>query len=117
MGLAANCEPHLIRGGLVSVDQHTGALLHSYFDTPAGTVGGSIWSSASTDGTSVWVTTGNPDPNGSGIYHSYSIVRLSAATLAEQDWWTVSESQAADLDFGSSPVLFPATIGGTTAQL
>jgi outer membrane protein assembly factor BamB len=112
MGLAAGCEPHLIRGGLVSVNQHTGALLHTYYDTPAGTVGGSIWSSAATDGTSVWVTTGNPDPNGSGIFHSYSIVRLSAATLAEQDWWTVPEGQTADLDFGSSPVLFPATVGG-----
>src|SRR3954447_283592 len=117
MGLAANCEPHLIRGGLVSVDQHTGALLHTYFDTPAGTVGGSIWSSPATDGTSVWITTGNPDPNGSAVYRSYSIVRLSAATLAEQDWWTVSEAQAADSDFGSSPVLFPATVGGATTLM
>jgi hypothetical protein len=117
MGLAANCESHLIRGGLVSVNQHTGALLHTYYDTPAGTVGGSVWSSAATDGTSVWITTGNPDPNGSAVYRSYSIVRLSAATLAEQDWWTVSESQTADSDFGSSPVLFPATIGGAKALL
>jgi outer membrane protein assembly factor BamB len=117
MGLAANCEAHLIRGGLVSVDQHTGALLHTYFDTPAGTVGGSIWSSAASDGTSVWVTTGNPDPNGSAIFHSYSVVRLSAATLAEQDFWTVPASQTADSDFGSSPVLFPATIGGAKALL
>jgi putative pyrroloquinoline-quinone binding quinoprotein len=114
MGLAARCEDQngLVRGGLVSVDQHTGALLHTYYDTPAGTVGGSIWSSAASDGTSVWVTTGNPDPNGSAVHRSYSIVRLSAATLAEQDWWTVSEAQAADSDFGSSPVLFPATVGG-----
>ena len=117
MGLAANCESHLIRGGLVSLNQHTGAVQHTYYDTPAGTVGGSIWSSAATDGTSVWVTTGNPDPNGTAIYHSYSIVRLSAATLAEQDWWTTPEGQTTDLDFGSSPVLFAATIGGTTAQL
>jgi outer membrane protein assembly factor BamB len=117
MGLAANCEADLIRGGLVSVSQHTGALLHTYYDTPAGTVGGSIWSSATTDGTSVWVTTGNPDPFGSAIYHSYSIVRLSAATLAEQDWWTVPEGQSADLDFGSSPALFPATVGGTRTLL
>jgi outer membrane protein assembly factor BamB len=117
MGLAASCESHLIRGGLVSLNQHTGALLHTYYDTPAGTVGGSIWSSAATDGTSVWVTTGNPDPNGSAIFHSYSVVRLSAATLAEQDWWTVNEPQAQDDDFGSSPALFPATIGGTKTLL
>jgi hypothetical protein len=107
----------LTRGGLVSVSQHTGALLHTYYDTAAGTVGGSIWSSAATDGTSVWVTTGNPDPLGSAVYHSYSIVRLSAVTLAEQDWWTVPEDQSADLDFGSSPVLFPATVAGTRTLL
>jgi outer membrane protein assembly factor BamB len=119
LGLAAGCESegHLIRGGLVSIDQHTGALLHTYYDTPAGTVGGSVWSSAATDGTSVWITTGNPDPNGHGIYRSYSIVRLSAATLAEQDWWTVGATQTADSDFGSSPVLFPATVGGTKTLL
>jgi len=117
MGLAANCEAHLIRGGLVSVDQHTGALLRTYFDTPAGTVGGSIWSSAATDGTSVWVTTGNPDPDGSAVFRSYSVVRLSAATLAEQDWWTVPEGQSADLDFGSSPVLFAATVSGARTLL
>lgn len=117
MGLAANCESRLIRGGLVSLDQHTGAVQHTYYDTPAGTVGGSIWSSAATDGTSVWVTTGNPDPNGSGVYHSYSIVRLSAATLAEQDWWTVPASPTADLDFGSSPVLFSASVQGANTLL
>jgi len=113
MGLAANCEAHLIRGGLVSLNQHTGAVQHTYFDTPAGTVGGSVWSSAGTDGTSVWITTGNPDPNGSAIYRSYSIVRLSASTLAEQDWWTVPEGQTVDSDFGSSPTLYSATVGGT----
>jgi glucose dehydrogenase len=117
MGLAANCEESLIRGGLVSVNQHTGAVLHTYYDTPAGTVGGSIWSSAATDGTSVWVTTGNPDPNGTAIYHSYSIVRLAAATLAEQDWWTVQASQTVDSDFGSTPALFTATIGGVSTPL
>jgi polyvinyl alcohol dehydrogenase (cytochrome) len=117
MGLAANCESNLIRGGLVSINQHTGALQHTYYDTPAGTVGGSIWSSAATDGTSVWVTTGNPDPNGSAVYRSYSIVRLSAATLTEQDWWTTSESQTIDYDFGSSPVLFTAAVGGVRTAL
>jgi outer membrane protein assembly factor BamB len=117
MGLAANCESNLIRGGLVSVDQHTGAVLRTYHDTPSGTVGGSIWSSAAADGTSVWVTTGNPDPNGTAIYRSYSIVRLSAATLAEQDWWTVPESQTSDYDFGSSPALFAASLGGVRTLL
>jgi outer membrane protein assembly factor BamB len=65
----------------------------------------------------VWATTGNPDPNGSAVFDAYSIVRLSAATLAKQDKWTVPAAQAADLDFGSSPTLFSATIGGSTTKL
>jgi hypothetical protein len=65
----------------------------------------------------VWITTGNPDPNGSAIYRSYSIVRLSASTLAEQDWWTVPEGQTVDSDFGSSPVLYSAKVGGTATAL
>lgn len=117
MGLAANCDSHPIRGGLVSLNQHTGALQHTWYDTPAGTVGASVWASAASDGASVWVSTGNPDPNGSGIYHAQSVVRLSAATLAEQDWWTATEPQDADRDFGSSPVLFTATVGGVATPM
>jgi len=117
IGLAANCESHLIRGGVVELSQHTGALEHTYYAVPAGKVGASVWSSVATDGTSVWVTTGNPDPTGTSVYQGFSIVRLSAATLAVQDIWTVPISVTLDLDFGSSPTLFPALISGVATNL
>jgi outer membrane protein assembly factor BamB len=117
MGLAANCESQLIRGGVVSLDQHTGTLQHTYYAVPAGKVGASVWSSEAVAGTSVFATTGNPDPNGTAIDDAYSIVRLSASTLARQDKWTVPAAQSADLDFGSSPTLFTATIAGTATKL
>jgi outer membrane protein assembly factor BamB len=117
MGLAAKCESHLIRGGVVELSQHTGALQHSYYAVPAGRVGASVWSSVASDGTSVWVTTGNPDPTGTSVYQSFSIVRLSAATLAVQDIWTVPTAVTVDLDFGSSPTLFPAVISGVSTNL
>ena len=117
MGLAANCESHLIRGGVVELSQHTGAVEHTYYAVPAGKVGASVWSSVATDGTSVWVTTGNPDPTGTSVYQGFSIVRLSAATLAVQDIWTVPIAVTLDLDFGSSPTLFPAVISGVSTNL
>ncbi len=117
MGLAADCESRLIRGGVVSLDQHTGAIQHTYYAVPAGKVGASVWSSEASDGTSVWATTGNPDPHGTTIDDAYSIVRLSASTMARQDKWTAPLGQAADLDFGSSPTIFKGTVGGVSTGL
>jgi outer membrane protein assembly factor BamB len=65
-----------------------------------------VWSSEASDGKTVWATTGNPDPNGTRIDDSYSVVRLAASTLAKLDKWTVPAGQTEDLDFGSSPTLF-----------
>jgi polyvinyl alcohol dehydrogenase (cytochrome) len=117
MGLAASCDANKIRGGVVQVDQHTGKKTHTYFAVPAGKIGPSVWSSMAGDGTSVWVTTGNPDPSATQVFDAFSIVRLSATTLAKQEKWTVPTPIADDLDFGSSPTLFTATIGGTSTAL
>ena len=117
IGLAANCEADLVRGGVVEVDQHAGKVLHTYYAVPAGKVGASVWSSVASDGTSVWVTTGNPDPTGTSVYQAFSIVRLSAATLAVQDLWTVPVPVTVDLDFGSSPTFFQPVIGGVVTDL
>jgi polyvinyl alcohol dehydrogenase (cytochrome) len=117
MGVSSDCEDFHVRAGAVSYNQHTGALQHTYFDMPAGSTGGSIWSSPATDGTSVWVTTGDPQVSSPTVGDSYAIVRLSASTLAKQDRWRTTDTAADDFDFGSTPVLFPATIGGKTVSL
>jgi polyvinyl alcohol dehydrogenase (cytochrome) len=118
MGLAAKCESDLIRGGIVSISQHTGAVQHTYFAVPAGKVGASVWSSVAVNGSSVFVTTGNPDPTGTTIDDSYSIVKLDAATLAKRDKYTVPTlTQTADADFGSSPTLFTTSVAGSSTPL
>ena len=106
-------------GGLISLDQHTGAVLHTYWTVPAGAIGGSIWSSAAaaSNAARVWVSTGNEDPNGTPAGDSISVVRLDAATLQKKERWTVSGAFGADLDFGSSPTLFSASLGGVTTPL
>ncbi len=112
MGISSDCEDFHVRAGALAYSQHTGALQHAYYDMPAGSVGGSIWSTPASDGTSVWVTTGDPAASSPQVGDSYSIVRLSAATMVKQDSWRTTDTAVDDFDFGSSPTLFPATVGG-----
>jgi polyvinyl alcohol dehydrogenase (cytochrome) len=117
MGLTSNCDQPLVRGGVQAFSQASGALLSTWYSVPAGKVGGSVWSSVASDGTSLYVSTGNPDPTGNQVYDGYSIVRLSLATLTEQDRYTVSLPLTADKDFGSSPTLFTGTVGGVSTPM
>jgi polyvinyl alcohol dehydrogenase (cytochrome) len=118
MGLAGKCEADPIRGGVVSLNQHTGAVQHTYFTVPADKVGASVWSSAAVTGSNAFITTGNPDPTGTTIDDAYSIVRLNTATLAKVDKYTVPTlSQTADSDFGSSPTLFTTSVGGVSTAM
>lgn len=116
-GLGANCDALKVRGGVVSLDQRTGALQRTWYDAPPGSTGATVWSSQAADGTNVWVTTGSPDPTGTAIYDAYSIVRLNESTLVKRDQWTAPNALTSDLDFGSSPTLFRATIAGTSTPL
>ena len=117
LGLGSDCDAVKIRGGEVQLDQHTGKLLHSWYDVPAGVVGGTVWSSSASDGKSVWVSTGNPASSATQVYDAYSVVRLDAATFTKQDKWTGTFPLGADLDFGSSPTLFVASLNGVATNM
>ena len=117
MGISSNCDTPLIRGGAMAFDQGSGSVRGTWYDVPAGAVGGSVWSSLASDGSSAWVTTGNPDPTGTQAYRSYSMVRLALPTLTEADHFTVTLPIDADKDFGSSPTLFSATLSGKATQM
>ena len=118
-GLASGCDKPLIRGGVVELDQHTGQVQHTWHSVPAGSVGGSVWSSAavSAAGSDVWVSTGNEcDPTintcpaGNKIGHSLSIVHLSSSLKFLQAWQVPGAAgHGHDWDFGSSPTLFRST--------
>jgi outer membrane protein assembly factor BamB len=116
LGLSSNCDDPLIRGGLVELDQHTGQVLHTWYSVPAGSVGGSIWSSAAASATTgdVWVSTGNECdptidtcPSSDKIGYSLSIVHLSSSLTLLQAWQAPGTAGGGhDWDFGSSPTLF-----------
>lgn len=120
-GISSSCDHPLVRGGLAELDQETGARQATYFTVPAGSVGGSIWSTPAItpDGSTIFVTTGNGDPTvGSDQGDSVSIVALDATTLAKKDIWTVPASAlGVDDDFGGSPTLFTANLNGTPTPM
>jgi hypothetical protein len=114
VGISSQCDKPLVRGGLKEFSQATGALENTYWATPSGTVGASIWSSPATSGTSIFTTTGNAP---STLSDGYSMVKLSAS-LAKLSIWTVPVAQRdADGDFGGSPGLWTATIAGTATKM
>src|SRR5439155_23556308 len=95
-------------------------LLATYNTVPNGSVGGGIWSSAAANGsgTSIYVSTGNDDPNGTQSGDSFAIARLDPTTLVRTDKWTVPANQlGVDSDFGGSPTVFRATLRGTSTSM
>jgi outer membrane protein assembly factor BamB len=120
IGMASNCDNPLIQGGLKAFDQGSGHLLATYHAVPNGSVGGAIWSSAATNGSgsSIYVSIGNDDPNGTQSGDSFSIARLDPTTLARTDIWTVPRNElGVDSDFGGSPTIFRAVISGTSTSM
>ena len=119
VGISSQGDHPLVKNaGEASYDQSTGAHIATFKTMPAGVQGGSIWSSAASDGQSVWVTTGNPPQPQDQPGDGNSIVRLDAATMARQDAWKVPANQLIpDSDFGASPTLFQATIVGVSTPL
>jgi polyvinyl alcohol dehydrogenase (cytochrome) len=114
VGISSQCDKPLVQGGLKEFSQATGALESTYWATPTGTTGASIWSSPVTSGTTVFVTTGNGPSTSSD---AYSIVKLSSS-LSKQDIWTVPVAQRdTDGDFGGSPGVWTANIGGVSTKM
>lgn len=118
MGLASRCDNPLVQGGVVELDQHTGAVLHTWHSVPDGSIGGSVWSSvaATANGRDVWASTGNECdptvdtcPGGDQIGDSNSIVHLSGSLNRLEAWQAAGTlGGGQDSDFGSSPTLFGA---------
>jgi outer membrane protein assembly factor BamB len=110
VGIASWADCPLVRGGIKEFDQHTGALLHSWWAIRRGKLGAGVWTTPATDGSHLWATTGNGCCD-----DSFSMVKLNRNLLVLSRW-RVPDLDA-DLDFGSSPTLFAATIHGTRTRM
>ena len=105
VGISSQCDVPLVRAGLDVFSQSTGTLNNTFWTTPAGTTGASIWSSPAAAGSSVFVTTGN----GKAVSDGYSILQLSRNLSTLQGMWQLPASQQVfDSDFGASPGIWTA---------
>lgn len=114
IGISSQCDNPLVRSGLDAFSQATGAYENTFWTAPAGTKGASIWSSAAADGSSVYITTGNGPSGTLGA----SIIKLDPTLSVEQGIFKVPASDLiGDGDFGASPGIWTATIGGLPTEM
>jgi len=119
IGVSSFGDCPLVQGKLVQMSANNGAIQHVFDVVPNGCVGGSIWSSPTIDAAAgtIYVTTGNGGRCSKAEPYGYAIVELSASTLAVLGHWQVPKSQRVeDSDFGSSPTLFQAKVGGVIKE-
>lgn len=114
VGISSECDNPLVRGGLDRFSQATGTLEKTFWTMPSGTRGASIWSSPATDGSAVYVTTGNGPNTGQAL----SIIKIGPLLSHRLGIWTVPAAErVADSDFGGSPAIWRASVGGTPTVL
>jgi outer membrane protein assembly factor BamB len=112
MGISSNCDQPLIRGGIKDFDQASGTLLHTYWSVPRGSIGASVWTTPAAENTNIWAVLGNGDAG-----DSFAIVRLDATTFTRVERWIVPNVAGTDLDWGSSPTVFSASLNGTRTRM
>lgn len=117
-GVSSQCDNPFVPGGVEAFDRSTGARIADYESMPPGADGGGVWSSVAADGNAVWATTGSAYRPPAEQGDSYSIVQLDGTTLAKEGIWTIPMSaRGFDADFGASPTLFTANLGGTSTAM
>lgn len=126
IGVASWNDCPVVDGSFFRIDAGTGRVQAvNHLDPSPKCIGPGVWSSASVDPTtnSVYVTTSNANlrSNQSAtcqLAEQEAILKLNAKTLATESAWALPESQqVGDSDFGTSPMLFSASIGGVDRQL
>ncbi len=121
IGTASIGDCPLIPGQLFRLDAAIGTVQNTFNVVPAGCKGGGIWGSPTIDQSdnSIYFTTGNPTNRCATIAgNALALIKLNATDLSFISSWQVPTTELVkDSDFGSTPTLFQATIGGTLYQL
>jgi outer membrane protein assembly factor BamB len=119
IGISSDCDSPLVASGVIAFDQSTGAQTALWHDLPSGKLGASVWSSpgVTADGRIIAATGNGYKSSGQPAYDD-SIVALDPNTLSVLDWWQVpGAEQIQDGDFGGSPTMFTADIGGVSTPM
>jgi polyvinyl alcohol dehydrogenase (cytochrome) len=115
VGVSSHNDCPLVQGEFVKLNAVTGAIQHIFKTVPDGCTGGSVWGSPSIDAATniVYFGTGNPYNCTSTETMTESLIALHMSDLSLVASWQVPAIEVStDGDFGSTPTLFDATIGG-----
>lgn len=122
IGLASFADCPLVQGKFFQLDATTGAILHTFDVVPAGCIGGTIWGSAAIDeaegvlyiGTSEHGPCKKPQPEP----YVLALLEFRASDLQLLGTWQIpAPLQTDNGDFGSTPTLFQAMIGGVKQNM
>jgi outer membrane protein assembly factor BamB len=117
VGVSAFGECAPSHGRLVQLNAATGAIRHVFEVVPQGCSGGGIWGSPAVDDANgiVFVATGDSDSTDCSrpAADAQALLALRASDLGLVDSWQVpAQDRVADGDFGTTPTLFSARVGG-----
>lgn len=119
-GVASFGDCPLVRGKVMRLNANTGAIQDIFYTVPAGCKGAGVWSSPAIDARAgrVFFATGNVSRCPDRQPLANSLVELTASALKLVGHWQVPPSQhGADSDFGATPTLFSAAIGGRSRAM
>lgn len=120
IGVASFGDCPLVQGQVVQLKAATGSIEHVFDTVPNGCTGVGVWGSPTVDtahGT-LYFATGNGGSCSQSETYAVSLIELHLSDLSLVSTWAVPASQQGhDSDFGSTPVLFKATISGTVTPM
>jgi len=120
-GVASFGDCPEVHGQLVQMSATTGVIQHVFDMVPTRCIGGPVWGSPTIDTATgdLFFATGNKGSCSVAEPMAVALVELHAADLSFVGSWQVPASQqfTKDSDFGSTPTLFTATIGGVLHQM
>jgi|GEM_PF-493741 polyvinyl alcohol dehydrogenase (cytochrome) len=121
IGVSSLGDCPVVQGQLVQVNASTGAIQHTFNVVPNGCIGGGVWDAPTVDTSAgtIYIGTGNTNSCSTPETQAAALIELNAADLSLVHSWQIPLTTRwwFDSDFGSTPVLFTATIGGTLHNL
>ena len=116
----ASCGDSRARGGITQLNAATGAVRHTLHTAPRGCLGANVWGSPAVDTATgdIYFGTGNAGSCNSPEPLAASVVKTDSSLSLRSSWQVpASQQPTRDSDFGSTPTLFTATIGGVVHRM
>ncbi|MEO6889806.1 MAG: PQQ-binding-like beta-propeller repeat protein [Ktedonobacteraceae bacterium] len=120
VGVSSYGDCPLIQGQVIQLAASTGTVLHTFKTVPDGCISGGVWDTPTIDQQTgmLYASTGTQSSCKKPGNLSVGLIELNTTDLSLVSSWVVPPSQLiTDSDFGSTPTLFQATIGGVLHQM